>query len=424
MLSVHRIKEMISKGDIQLDAPYQREIIWESNKMSELIDSIINNYYIPPLLFAVRQIRGQEVRIVIDGKQRLTSARRFLKNLLPYIDLSSGTPVEKYYIERLDKDRDTPFEKTLRENHKKPQHFITKEEFDIFNNFEFVCVEYMDITEDDEFELFSRVQLGVAITSAEKLKATNSKIAEICRNLAEKYQVISTVLQRKGSAALFQLIAHLMLTIKNGPDTFASGRALQDFVHSNEVPSRALNEKMRITLDMIKNIAGDNELKKCMVNPTLTVSTKNSVKAIEFILFGMYISLVQRNRSAVSFAEDFTALRQHLLETREGKAYLGKEAFLESMVWVNERLEKENLVSACAQAQVHAISDDDDDDYDELKEEDVSTIIPNNPPFIDYNQTPTPQVLKPATKRRRDSGSVAVAKRGGKLPAGLTRQRA
>lgn len=46
--------------------------------MSELIDSIINNYYIPPLLFAVRYIKGKPVRIVIDGKQRLTSARRFI----------------------------------------------------------------------------------------------------------------------------------------------------------------------------------------------------------------------------------------------------------------------------------------------------------------------------------------------------------
>lgn len=56
------------------------------------------------------------------------------------------------------------------ENQKTPQHFIGKEEFDIFNRFEFVCgkfdrvfyldlrqlliwlsiVEYTDITEDDE----------------------------------------------------------------------------------------------------------------------------------------------------------------------------------------------------------------------------------------------------------------------------------
>ncbi|GAN08355.1 conserved hypothetical protein [Mucor ambiguus] len=417
MLSVHRIKELISKGDIQLDAPYQREIIWESNKMSELIDSIINNYYIPPLLFAVRRIRGQEVRIVIDGKQRLTSARR--QNLLPYIDNSSGSPVEKYYIERLDQDADDEVEQILRQNHKAPRHFITKEEFDIFNNFEFVCVEYLDITEDDEFEIFSRVQLGVAITSAEKLKATNSKVAEKCRELADEYQVISTVLQRKGHAALFQLIAHLMLTIKNGTEMFASGKALQEFVHSDEIPSDDLEEKMSIVLDVFKSIATDRELKSAMVNPTMTVSSKNSVKAIEFILFGTFVSLVERRRSAKNYAKDFEALRQYLLETREGRAYLGKEAFLEAMTWVNERLEKENLVSA--HVMVHAIPDDDNEDFDELKEEDAT--IPNSY-MADYNRTPTPQVLKPFNKRRRDSGSVAVAKRGGKLPVGVIRQRA
>lgn len=272
--------------------------------------------------------------------------------------------------------------------------------------------------------MFSRVQLGVAITSAEKLKATNSRVAEICRKLADEYQVISTVLQRKGPAALFQLIAHLMLTMKNGPDMFASGKALQDFVHSDEAPSQALVEDVRTVLDKIKSITSDSELKKSMVNTQITVSSKNSVKAIEFILFGMYISLVKRNRSAMSFADDFKALRQHLLDTREGRAYLGKEAFLDAMKWVNKRLIKDNLVRAPVQ-QVHTISDDDDDDdYDELKEEDATTTIPNNPHFTNYNQTPTPQVLNPSTKRRRDSGSVAVAKRGGKLPAGLTRQRA
>lgn len=262
--------------------------------------------------------------------------------------------------------------------------------------------------------------MGVAITSAEKLKATNSKVAEKCRQLADEYQAISTVLQRKGHAALFQLIAHLMLTIKKGTEVFASGRALQEFVHSDEVPSADLQEKVDIVLDVIKSIATDKELKAVMVNPNMTVSSKNSVKAIEFILFGTFISLVERRRSIKSYARDFEALRQHLLETREGKAYLGKEAFLDAMVWVNERLEKENLVSA--HVAVHTIPDDDNEDFDELKEEDTA-IIPNSH-IIDYNQTPTPQVLKPPTKRRRGNGLVAVAKRGGKLPTGITRQRA
>ncbi|EPB83227.1 hypothetical protein HMPREF1544_10023 [Mucor circinelloides 1006PhL] len=426
MLSVHRIKEMISKGEIQLDAPYQREIIWESKKMSELIDSIINNYYIPPLLFVVREIRGESVRIVIDGKQRLTSARRFLKNLLPYVDSSSGKPVEKYYIERLDQDADDEEERKLREKISKPEHFISREEFDTFNQFHFVCIEYLDITEDDEFEIFSRVQLGVAITSAEKLKATNSRVAEKCRLLADQYHEISTVLQRKGHAALFQLIAHLMLTIKNGTEMFASGKALQEFVQSNETPSRQLCKKTEEALDVIKNIATTDEYKSVMINPNMHVSSKNSVKAIEFILFGIYISLVQRKRLTKEYAKDFADLRKHLIDTREGRAYLSKEAFLEAMRWVNNRLEKENLVAA--RVMVHTVLEDDNDEYDELKEEDI-TIIPNPNSYTNHHVpvVTTPTVQKPPTKRRRDSrsgGGIAVAKRGGKMPTGVARQRA
>ncbi|KAL9559781.1 hypothetical protein MBANPS3_000256 [Mucor bainieri] len=426
MISVHRIKEMISKGEIQLDAPYQREIIWESKKMSELIDSIINNYYIPPLLFAVRRIRGKNVRIVIDGKQRLTSARRFLKNLLPYIDTSSGTAVNKYYIERLDRDADDEQEKALRDNQQTPEHFITTEEFNIFNNFEFVCVEYFDIDEDDEFEIFSRVQLGVAITSAEKLKATNSRVAEECRKLADNYQVISTVLQRKGPAELFKLIAHLMLTIKNGTETFASPKRLQDFVRSDEDPSRQLVRKTNKVLATIESIVNDRELKMVMIDPYMKMNSKNSVKALEFIVFGMFISLVERNRSPSEYSQDFQALKDYLMETREGKVYLGRENFLDAMSWVQETLDKENLISTHI-----TITDDEDEDedeeFDQLQEEDAT--IPNSATPIPARTSATPSPARTSAttsttnnKRRRADKPVAVAKRGGKLPAGAQRR--
>lgn len=260
----------------------------------------------------------------------------------------------------------------------------------------------------------------MAITSAEKLKATNSKIAEHCRQLADENHEISSVLQRKGHAALFQLIAHLMLTIRNGTETFASGKALQDYVHNDETPSTELIDKVEYVLSVIKSIAVDNQLRGVFVKPG-TISTKNAVKAIEFIMFGTFISLVERTRSIRNYSRDFAELRKYLIDVREGRAYLGKESFLESMNWVNERLEKENLVSA--HVSIHTIPDD---DYDELKEEDIVTI----PTYHNNQHIQVPQVTVPEktpTKRRRDDRNgigIAVAKRGGKLPSGLSRGRA
>lgn len=45
----------------------------------EIIDSLYHNFYVPPVIFAVmRDEEGEEVRVCVDGKQRLTSMVKFL----------------------------------------------------------------------------------------------------------------------------------------------------------------------------------------------------------------------------------------------------------------------------------------------------------------------------------------------------------
>jgi hypothetical protein len=45
----------------------------------EIIDSLYHNFYIPPVIFAILEDDdGEEVRICVDGKQRLTSIVKFL----------------------------------------------------------------------------------------------------------------------------------------------------------------------------------------------------------------------------------------------------------------------------------------------------------------------------------------------------------
>jgi hypothetical protein len=45
----------------------------------EIIDSLYHNFYVPPVIFAVmRDEDGEEVRVCVDGKQRLTSIVKFL----------------------------------------------------------------------------------------------------------------------------------------------------------------------------------------------------------------------------------------------------------------------------------------------------------------------------------------------------------
>lgn len=73
-------------GDIDTQPDYQREVVWNQARQEALIDSIFHNYFIPPILFAVRhnpQTR-RPFRTCIDGKQRLTSIQLFMDGMIPW----------------------------------------------------------------------------------------------------------------------------------------------------------------------------------------------------------------------------------------------------------------------------------------------------------------------------------------------------
>ena len=54
-------------------------MVWPTAKQMEIIDSLFHNFYVPPVIFAVmRDEDGEEVRVCVDGKQRLTSIVKFL----------------------------------------------------------------------------------------------------------------------------------------------------------------------------------------------------------------------------------------------------------------------------------------------------------------------------------------------------------
>lgn len=55
------------------------DVVWPTGKQMEIIDSLFHNFYVPPVIFAVMQDEeGEEVRVCVDGKQRLTSIVKFL----------------------------------------------------------------------------------------------------------------------------------------------------------------------------------------------------------------------------------------------------------------------------------------------------------------------------------------------------------
>lgn len=90
--SVQYIYDLIKKGKIILEVPFQRKQIWKNDKASSLIESIIMNVPIPPLYFAEEENGNW---LVLDGLQRLSSIRNFYDNEFPLTKLEVLTDLNK-----------------------------------------------------------------------------------------------------------------------------------------------------------------------------------------------------------------------------------------------------------------------------------------------------------------------------------------
>lgn len=75
--SVEYLYNLIKKGKIILEVPFQRKHIWKNDKASMLIESIIMNVPIPPLYFAEEE---DGKWLVLDGLQRLYSILNYYDN--------------------------------------------------------------------------------------------------------------------------------------------------------------------------------------------------------------------------------------------------------------------------------------------------------------------------------------------------------
>ncbi|KAI9359744.1 hypothetical protein BD770DRAFT_385421 [Pilaira anomala] len=378
-----QLKEYMDENKITLDADYQRGVVWGKKKMQFLIDSIFNNYYIPPLLFATHRVNNQTIRTVVDGKQRLTAVKRFMDNEFAYVD--EEVEQEKYYCADAVKAKD--------------KEYLTEEEMDHFNRFKFVCIEYQDISRKQEFELFSRVQCGVATTQQDRLKAHDTRIVAVCRDQTSRYHTLQELFSTKGSGVLFQSILILYLTLKNGRTKFEYQLSvLEKFVRSDYDPPQEHVAIVEQTLSQLQKIADNPDAR---VSITKRNERASNLKMIEMVLFMMFRKEVQRPRSTRNYADDFRELRNELIR-RRGRMVIGKDTFLQGLKCVDERLESENLIPI-TRPEVYTIGSDSNDSptikYD-VDEDDDSD---------DYNQPCS------STQKRTIRAGVPTARRGRRM---------
>ena len=88
--------DLEEKGQLDLNAPYQRKSVWSPRDRRYFIDTILNNYAAPPVfLHKSLNDNGRATYHVVDGKQRLQTIIDFSKNLIRIPDDFSDVNLQR-----------------------------------------------------------------------------------------------------------------------------------------------------------------------------------------------------------------------------------------------------------------------------------------------------------------------------------------
>ncbi|KAF8326736.1 hypothetical protein F5887DRAFT_1288897 [Amanita rubescens] len=299
--TVQALYDQIHGSDINLEPDYQRDVVWPEGKQIGIIDSVFRNFYIPPVIFAVNTFDdGSETRTCIDGKQRLTSVYRFMDGLIPHKDPFTG---EKLWYKDVGQKTKSSKRKTIL-----PEKYRR-----LFANKQIVCVEYHDINDQDEREIFQRVQLGMALTPAEKLQVINSPRAQFIRELQANYLkeqggglTTSALDWDRSRGSDFRGLAQAIYTIdKYSPAYKTSPTILQieKWLSDDSTVTTSFRNKIKDTFDIFVLLVHDKATKSAFKKPT-------KVSPVEFILIVVLIAVWKDKMSLAELSESIAKMRE------------------------------------------------------------------------------------------------------------------
>ena len=161
-------------GEINLSPSYQREFAWSNEKQDLFIDSIINNYIIPPIILIKLNDKKEYRYECMDGQHRLTVLKHFIEG-------KPINPNDPHYI-RYNKFEDSKkinifYEKKKRLDNIKDSRYMTEDEKSTFNDKKIIIIKISnydprltDLFSYVKNEMFLRLQKGEKVCGTDILR--------------------------------------------------------------------------------------------------------------------------------------------------------------------------------------------------------------------------------------------------------------
>ncbi|TFK54269.1 hypothetical protein OE88DRAFT_1654853 [Heliocybe sulcata] len=396
--TIRELFDMMDNNTLDLNPSYQRDEVWVKDKQIGLVDSIMRNFYIPPLLLAVKkdEVKGEK-RNVVDGKQRLTTLRSFMKGVIPYQDARGRS---WFFVSPLGSKKNVIPAEARREI----------EELQVF------VVEYCCLTDRQEHEMFKRVQFGAALKEGEKLAAIASVRADYIGDIIERH--VSVPKPKKGTPQGERLAAYVDFeTRRSQPYTnicylayvlqgmeeherwHPTRNQVMDWLDQDKDVDESVKRNLEVALQRAREIAADKELSR---EAGFTMSRR--VAPVELIFIGVLMH-VMRTATPLRRAQAIKGLRLMLGEEHTGQIRLNSAVSKNSWSYVERTVmgtEDERNVPA-----------------EEVKRR------PRRKPKVDRLEPTTPVGTPPVTPRKKRAlpetttpGSHVTAKASGSQASG------
>lgn len=187
--SARQISKMIDKGTIVFDSIIQRNLVWDNDRKSLFIHSLIEDYIVYPMVAR----KENKIYSVTDGKQRLNCIHDYMNNKFALTNVPEVT---------LDDGYDLVINGMFYTD-------LPEEVQDAINSFMLTIYYYEDISDDQEADIFFRINNGVKLTNIE-VSRIKCKVLETINKIGQ-HELFTTSLTEKA----FEKYTHEDLVIKS-----------------------------------------------------------------------------------------------------------------------------------------------------------------------------------------------------------------
>lgn len=334
------------KNYINLNPPYQRNVVWHQQQQSMFINSICHEI-IPTNLIFNMEPNGSFV--CIDGKQRISSIVNFIKNQIPL--RLENDPLQIYYSEIPDNEDETCY------------RIMTSEERKKFDNVNIPVVTYDELTYEDQVDIFNRIQNGTALKHGELVNAmfVNDKITQrydtFCNSKTKLFSKFGRIgADRKGH---YTFIVTLMIMISEKDYKLPTKAQRSKFI-KNITTMITLNEHLKKVNTLIDVCLGPNILGDTTIPNSFP---PNAIYALCAVTHKNYLNELDKMKSGTN--EKLLSSSRKIYRIMAGINKDGSRMKREQFKTMSELINKFDNIRKDIIREHCEMTDDEDDYYDD-----------------------------------------------------------